>query len=277
MSNENHPDGPTQAPASPPAEGYNGRLFLLTVVHLVATAGFSTLSASVGRIPFVIAHILLVPPMALMFCQTALLALWLVYGAGSVWVRLSLSVLATVVLEFTLATAVQDDDFFGMISVAFALAAGTLAVVHWKWASFGKVDAADPQPSREGIRFSVRGLMLLTLVVALLVAGSQWLSRSEISRGPNPFMVGVWAISFVAPNVVAAWATLGTRNGPARWIAVVALAAMLGATFSWIVGEWGRDTFYFITIPALNSLFQLLSLTVVRGCGYRLIPRNPPA
>lgn len=248
------------------------RLRILAAIHIGASLGFSVWAAVEGRIPWTFEYVLLVPPIALLLCQSSLLAFWLVFGRAFVVQRLLTAVGGGLLMELLMAYATQDDDFNGLVTTALALAAGVLALIRWRWAELRRLDELDRASNADALQFSIRGLMLLTLVVALLVTGSRWL-REVRTGSPDVFMLGFWAVTLVVPNLAALWATLGRRTGFGRWLPVTGIAVTLGTLFGWIIGE-PDSYFYFITIALLNSLIQLISLTVVRRSGFRLVGRR---
>ena len=125
----------------------------------------------------------------------------------------------------------------------------------------------------EGLRFSIRGLMIFTAAVALVCAVARAL---EGSRSPFLF-IPVWALCFVAVGLVSLWAVLGNahplRRGPVAFV----LSPVLGAFFAFAANAHQAGWIYILLIMLLYPAALLGSLLVVRSCGYRLVRRAVPS
>jgi hypothetical protein len=122
----------------------------------------------------------------------------------------------------------------------------------------------------DGLRFSIRGLMTFTVAVALLSAGARALRASQ---GRMIFMSAVWAACFVAVGLICLWAALGDARPQRRWPVVFALSPVLGAFFAYGSGAHEAGRFYIILTMLLYPAVLVVSLLVVRSCGYRLVGR----
>ena len=178
-----------------------------------------------------------------------------------------------VYLEILLVAGAGDDVFTGMsaltsIGVSLALLAARNRGVRL----LRDPKRFDP-PDSHGIRITIRGLMLVTLVIALLIAGARGLWET-FGRGPGPALMATWGLCFVAVGLAAVWAALGLTRPLWRSLAVLALASSLGVLFAYGINEGWESYVYVISIMALQAAVVLGTLLVVRSCGYRLV-RQP--
>ena len=121
-------------------------------------------------------HILIVPLFALALCQALLIALWGTASTATPWKRLAGLVAGAVYLE-ALPFPDLRREFLGLSTVTVALSTASLLVGRALGIRVTRRSGRDqpPPPETEGLRFSIRGLMLLTAVVALLTAGARLL------------------------------------------------------------------------------------------------------
>jgi hypothetical protein len=100
--------------------------------------------------------------------------LWGAFSQTTAWKRLAGQVLAAVYLEALVAPDFRR-EFLGISTITIGVTAGSLLVVRrlgvrfTRQTEFGQL--ARPEP--EGLRFSIRDLMILTAAVALLCAGEK--------------------------------------------------------------------------------------------------------
>jgi hypothetical protein len=225
--------------------------------------------------PFGLERILIAPLFALAMGQAVLIALWGVASTSSPWRRLAGLVAGAAYLEALLALGL-DGEFLGTTSVTIVVTTASLLVVRVlgvrivRQAEEGH--AGRPEP--EGLRFSIRGLMAFTAAVALLSAGARAL---QASHGRFILLAAVWALCFVAVGLVALWAGLGQARPRRRVPVVFALSPVLGALFAHAAEAHHAGCFYIIMTMLLYSSDLLVSLLVVRSCGYRLVGRARPS
>lgn len=224
--------------------------------------------------PFGLRDILLVPLIGLVLCQGVLLALWGASSGVSPWLRMAGLVAGAVYLE-ALFPATMRREFFGISTITIVVTTATLIVVRMLGVRLTRRD--DPGPpiraETEGLRFSIRGLMLFTAAVALLSAGARALQDT-----PRHFLLlaAVWAMCFVAVGLVALWAALGSARPLNRAPIVFVLSPVLGIFFGF-AAHADRAGWVYITLTMLMFPALLLgSLLVVRSCGYWLVRRSAP-
>ncbi len=246
------------------------RILLIFIAHFVAGIAFSLWSAVEGRVPFVLEYILIVPPCALVFCQSCLLAFWAIMSHVAVWKRLTGLIAGNVCLEILIGMAVEDGELSFMTTIATGIIAVVLLVIRL-WRARLLRFPAQPQPGNaEGLQFSIRGLMLFTFAVAVVITAAKEL-REVDERPPVLFLVTIWALCFVVTDLAALWATLGIGSPVPRSIAVILMSVSLGWFFSHTLGQDWETYFYIMSIMFLQSLCLIGSLLAVRTCGYRLV------
>ena len=224
--------------------------------------------------PFGLERILIVPLFASTMAQSALIALWGVASAASPWKRLAGLVVAAVYLEMLLGLGLGH-EFVGTATVTIVITSLSLLVLKAmkirlaRQSEKAQVGRAEP----EGLRFSIRGLMIFTAAVAVLSAG---VSALQASHGRNVALAGIWALCFVAVGLSTLWAALGQANPVRRGWVVFLLSAVLGACFAVAAHAHEAGRVYILLTMLLYSAILMVSLLVIRWCGYRLVRRTPP-
>jgi hypothetical protein len=128
-------------------------------------------------------------------------------------------------------------------------------------------DEPCPPPRERGrLRFSIRGIMLLTLIVALISAGAR--SAENLSGLPDPTLVFVWSLCFTVVGLLALRAALGLDHRPGRYVLLFVLSPALGLFIALTASAHRDGWVYLITIMLMHPAVLLGSLGVVRSCGY---------
>ena len=207
------------------------RLRLLVGAHVLGGLLACGYSAIEGRIPFVLEYLPLVPHLAINLSQACLLGAWAAFSRAPGGCRLAGLIVGAVSLEILLAAGDNDDEFTGMAALASV-------GVSWPCSPPGDGEpnssGSRSRPTRRlprGSAFTIRGLMLFTLVIALLIAGAKGL-RETFGRGPMLVLVAIWSLCFVAVGLAAVWAAWGLTRPLQRSLVVLALALSLGVLFS---------------------------------------------
>ncbi len=248
----------------------NRRIRLLVVVHVIAGIALSGWAAMEGEIQFVFSYILLVPPFALAFCQSGLLAFWAAMSHGAIWKRAAGWIAGVVALEILLNLPIEVEAYWFMPTKATGLVTAALAIVRIWRTELLSVSGQPSQSNRQGLQFSISSLMLFTLVVALLItAGKQM--RQAGWTGPNLLTTSALTLCFTVTNLAAVWAATGLGSPWFKCGAVSLLSLAIALTFCWCAGVSGDDWFYLPGIMVLEIVLLLASLLVVRSCGYRLV------
>jgi hypothetical protein len=246
------------------------RLQILVVAHVALGVGTRVLAPVELSTPFGLGHILVVPFIASALCQAFLLSFWVAASQAAAWMRLAGLVAGAVYLEALVPSDLRR-EFQGTSTITIVVTAATLLVVRWLGVSFRRQD--DPgqsaRPESEGLRFSIRGLMIFTAAVAVVCAVARAL---EGYRNPLLF-IPVWALCFVAVGLVSLWAVLGHAHALRRGPVVFVLSPVLGASFAFVAGAHLAGWIYILLIMLLYPAALLGSLLVVRSCRYRLVRR----
>jgi hypothetical protein len=122
------------------------------------------------------------------------------------------------------------------------------------------------------MQFSIRHLMVLTLVVACLLVLAKWL-QPDLDLGE----LLVWllvATSLAVIGLMAIWAILGTKHPLPGVILLFLIAVGAGLSLPWMAPAWIVSNFpasvFWLTATLTEALSLTVSLLVVRSCGYRL-------
>lgn len=254
------------------------RLRMLLAVHLVfglATGRFCF--AVGGRLPGISLEFLpLVVEIATVLAQACLLGLWAGFAPGAGWIRLAGLAAGVLILEAGLWVANHGrDNLVFLLTISAAVIAAVSLVLRRRGIELRHLPGVASSPSREGLRFSIRGLMAFTIAVALLLGGARGLRESFGHLGPSLFAIVIWSTSFVILTLAAAWAMLGRSRPLPRAAVVLVVAAALGFLFAYGIGERNAISFvYFMLCSVIQSVLVLGSLLVVRSAGYRLVARE---
>jgi hypothetical protein len=246
------------------------RLQILAVGHLALGVVTSVLAHVELRAPSGLRHLPEVPLFASALCQALLLSFWVAVSQASPWMRLAGLFAGPVYLEALLPADLRR-EFLGTSTITIIVSTATLLVVRWLGVRFRRQDdsSQSAQPEPEGLKFSIRGLMSFTAVVALICAVAKALEGSR-----NLFLLTlVWALCFVAVGLISLWAVLGNAHPRHRGPVAFVLSPMLGASFAFAAGARQSGWIYILLIMLLYPVALLVSLLVVRSCGYRLVRR----
>jgi hypothetical protein len=215
--------------------------------------------------------ILIVPLIASSLSLAFLLALWGVTCTASLWKRIAGLVAGTVYLE-TLLVLALDSTILYLATATIAFTTAWLLVFWAKGFTVTRPVTMAPfaQVNNEQSRFSIRGLMLLIAVVAVLSA-----SAKVLRAIPFPYKVhllnNLFSICFVAVGFVALGSVL-VKVQPFGLVSVaVFLSPVLGAYCAFAASTDGNEWIYIILTFILGSAAMIASFLVVRSCGYRIV------
>jgi hypothetical protein len=251
------------------------RLQALAVAHLALGVVTGILAPVELSAAFELRHILIVPFIASALCQGFMISLWAAASQATPWKRLAGLVTAAVYLEALVGPDLRR-EFLGISTITIAVTAGALLVLRWLGVGLTRhADGGQPaQPEPEGLRFSIRDLMLFTAAVALLCAGARAL---HASTNRVLMLLLVWALCFVAVGLVSLWAALGDARPLRRGPVVFVLSPVLGVFFAFAANAHSEGWVYILLIMLLYPAALLASLLVVRSCNYRLVRRAVPS
>lgn len=158
------------------------------------------------------------------------------------------------------------------------ITAGVFLIMRRWFVHLERVIDVDERPKSYRYQFSIQHLLVITTVTAIFMAAS----RGGVWGSEDQWKLILAILLFVGTLVANAfYAVRGTLSrGPIRWrlflVFVVSLLLGIGitlmsgfATISWWLGALMALT---LVVP---TLVIVLSMLVVRSCGYRLIPNSP--
>jgi len=251
----------------------NRRIWLLVVVHAIAWIGFSVWVALKWPVALKGTFVLLVATFALIFCESGLLGFWTAMSRASALKRATGLVAGLIALEAALHWGTGFNWFASMPTMATGFVVVLLALLRMRRLEFLTVADLPREFSRQTLQFSIRGLMLLTLIVAVLITVGKQLRQTEHYRS-HPVLLAAWALAFAATDIAAVWAALSPRRLLLPGIAVLILSTALGFLVCWGLGGSDGDWIYVPTIMLLQTAMLLASLLVVRSSGYRMVRRR---
>jgi hypothetical protein len=183
---------------------------------------------------------------------------WLPRLVGLVTVLLYLGAM------FSLGINDQGVELGALVVASGLTMAGLLTIC--RWFGFRVVAAGVEMPKRTPPQFSIRQLLVLTVVAACMSAAAKWL-EPQLNLDLAILSLPI-AITFLILTLTAVWAILGTdRLG--RGIAVMLLLApLLGFGLNSLPGTIQYRVEYVSMMTA--ALVHIVSLCVVRRCGFRV-------
>lgn len=207
------------------------------------------------------------------FGQTTLLGIWCGLGTSDHWRRLLGVVLGIIALY--LMPGLNSGDF--LIEYLFLPIMGTVlvAVPLLIVRGFRVVIQVDSSPTTlaSRLRFSIRHLLILTFVVACVVSFGK-IVHPLILQWQFIIEVIVYATICIVVGILPVWIALATKRPVPYCIGFVIVAAVagyyIGRAYSEVDGVW-------MIVTATEAVTVILSLLVVRSCGYRLVRVPKPS
>ena len=254
-------DRPTAAPTHP----QRGILWLV-VAHAVVglTVALTTHFAAHAPLPSLWEPV----HFGLVFSQVALLGIWGSLGAHRWQVRLIGVLVGVGYLMSVLVVGIGELD--SEASLLVVVAAALVTITLWPVRLLGGriFRKSSPATSASPIQFHIRHLMILTFVVACLVTIGKTV-HPHIFHGSVLFELLLVPLVFGIVGVMPVWFVLATRQAVPYGIGLVALGAFAGYCF-------GRKTapdfeMLWVTATTTETIAMVVSLLVVRSCGYRLV------
>jgi hypothetical protein len=146
--------------------------------------------------------------------------------------------------------------------------AAVMLVIRRFVAKLERPATATISPPAEGQQFSIRQMMLLTLVVGCLLGIVRWL-QPHVRSLENPTLFATVLLCCVSIAVTAVWAMLGQAH-PIRRGFAVSLYALLMGCISYLTTRDG-ELWFGIAIMMVEATVLQASLLVVRQCRFRLV------
>jgi hypothetical protein len=232
------------------------RTLWLICIHIVVGLVLGAIAAATGSGPGTLSASFI----GLILSQTSLLGIWGGSGRNRWWIRLVGVLVGAGYLGTQFEICLNEPGRVFVLLVALSTLIVSAALLLARCFGFSTRLESDRETPATDAQFSIRHMMILTLVVAGLLALAKW---------QQPFLnFDEWplAIPFAAVGFVAAWGVLGAKR-PLAGIAVL-LAVAVGAGYALARLEPGFGIW--ITATLTQALSLAFSLLVVRSCGYRL-------
>jgi hypothetical protein len=259
----------TRMPADTPVSAIQHprwRIFGLVVVQIVLGWMGVYIAYSAGRKPpswpgaFV----------GLMLSQTSLLGIWFSLGTSLWWKRLIGVVVGICYLVPVFGIGIYElntDTFIVVVGVT-SFVAIPLLIVRFFRIAIRQDDS--PVASVGHIQFSIRHLMILTFVIACLISIGKLVQPLLFHGQVIDLFFITLAFGFV--GILPVWFVLATKWPVIFAIGVVAVGACVGYCLG--LGFSGLS----MTVAATEALSVVVSLLIVRSCGYRLVrlPKSTP-
>lgn len=240
-------------------------LIILVVVHVISGLIIGYF-AEEGE-----GMVLLTGYIGLFFCQTSLLGIWGGLATYKWPIRLFGVIFGIAYLVPQLCFSLNDWDANVILLVILStiVVAGVMLIVRRFFARLQRTSNAALSVSAEGLQFSIRHLMLLTLAISCTLAIGR-LIQPHFQSGPQLAIVVVVGMCFVSVGLMSAWAMLGTRHVILRGI-VVLVVSLVAALIPPLLWMGLSDLLRWTLMMTWEASFLLVSLYVVRRCGYRLV------
>jgi hypothetical protein len=267
-------DKPTSAPAHP-----RRRMLWLLVGHVVVgpVVAVVTWLAGTDSTPWTAAF------SGIVFSQASLLGIWGSLGTGSWWRRVIAVVIGVGYLGLLLGASFAELDH---ITFSWVFAATTMSALPLLLARFFRVAIrldSTTVGSPERTKFSIRHLLTLTLVVAVLIATRNCVEpyAIEVIETPDGAVLNYLdeaVYDWLSPIVVAGlsilpiWFVLATKQPMLPCVGLLAAAVSAG---NWLARFYDDAVSLGVIFTISEAMVVAVSLFVIRSCGYRLV-RLPP-
>lgn len=243
----------------------------LVVAHVAVGVITTSLVKSTGRTDLARGAL-----SGLWFGQMSLLGIWCSLGPTGHWKRLVGVVLGVGILYVWIGVASGD---WSMEQLVFPGAFTAFVATPWLIARACRiVIQADPSATTlaSRLQFSIRHLLVLTSVVAFMIALGK-VVQPRIREWFDASQIVFYAASLILLGVVSAWLILATKRPVPYGVGLVAMSACSGYCpgLSSIFGVTASEMTVFTTT---STSVVVVSLLVVRRCGYQMVqlPKSTP-
>ncbi len=206
----------------------------------------------------------------LIFSQVSLLAVWGSLGTSPQWKRLAGAVVG---IGYLFPVGCGDEVDIGLFTLFVAVAAFVslpLLIARFCRVVIRLDNSSVASVAR--IQFSIRHLLIFTFVIACLTSIGK-LVQPHLFRGQIIDLCLI-ALTFGVVGILPVWFVLATNWPTIFSIGVVAVGAFAGYGLGWL---YKGEELYWMTATATEALSVVVSLLVVRRCGYRLVRLPKPS
>jgi hypothetical protein len=245
---------------------HNRSLVILTIVHILVglIIGYY---AEDGPPRF-----LILVYIGLFFAQTSLVGIW--GGLATVGCPVRMVGVAVgigyLLPQMCLSLGDWNRILVSLVVLPTLVVTVVMLVVRRCLARLDRTVVATISENTEGLQFTIRHLLLLTLVVSLILALGRWL-QPYFPHSKDLAVVLIVSLCFVSVGVTSVWAMLGRTHIVLRSCVVLFIGAAAACIppSSLVRGSWGLGPW--ITLMTVQVFVLLASLFVVRRCGFRLV------
>jgi len=251
------------------------KIGLLVAVHIVAglllvwarANGLHTIRRMIAGFP-----IHTVGLFALVFADTGLIGFW----GGLSTARFKWRLPAVYVAAMHLAAVLQQ-KFSAFIMIA--LTSVSILVILSRLRNSRKrlrlAHLANESSLKEGFQFTIRQLLVITAVVAVVLAIGRGVRMITATQWGDALAVVIYTPCFILVELAMLWAALGIGSPTPRLAIVVPTSFAVGAVPAYYLegvghANWQRFV-YWSTVVGLQAIITAASLLVVRTCGLRLV------
>jgi hypothetical protein len=243
-------------------------MFRLAGVHIVVGLLLGAITAATEPGP----GLLFASFIGLVFSQTSLLGIWGGSGTNRWWIRFVGVLVGVSYLGPQSGICIDGPGRETILIVAFATLIVSAVLLMARCFGFRTRLDSDQETSATEMQFSIRHMMILTFVLACLLALAKWLQPAlDLRIVPILLLIGL-ALALV--GLVAVWAILGTKHPLAGTVVLLPVAAGTGLGVATFLP--GPESTFWVTATLTEALSLTVSLLVVRSCGYRLRRRSAP-
>ncbi len=238
------------------------RVFWLAMAHiLIGLAGASVANHSGGFTLRVAAFV------GLVFSQISLLGIWGSLGAGPWWGRMIGVAVGLGYLFLLLGVGISDLSRETFIVVVLTTPFVAIPLLLIRFLGVGiRLDSL-PVVSARRLQFSIRDLIVLTFVVACLISIGKW-AEPHLSHGGILIELLSFGVTFGVVGVLPVWFVLATKQPMLYSVGLIAVGACAGYC---LARATQNQTGIWMTATTTEALSVVVSLLVVRSCGYRLV------
>ncbi len=213
----------------------------------------------------------------LVFAQTSLLGIWTGFGRSPWWLRLSGFAVGAGCLGVGGCIGINEPDWLSFCLFAGNGVIATVVLTIFRCARFRVTLPVVEYHTGGGRQIGIRHLLILTAVVAAILGVGRHLKFGGFDVYPLPALISVYLVllvfSCVLVGTLSAWAMLRERALVLRGAILLVVAATAGWGVAQIVS--GMLVFWLV-VYLTQAIILIVSLLVVRSCGYRLmrLPRG---
>lgn len=237
---------------------------------------------------------------AVSLAQLTLLSFWVGMGGNSIILRaLGLLVGSTYITIWPITANVvslqivhHDLRFLvGEFLVKFSASAAFVSLlsggfVLWrrKCTKLVRLSESSANAADLRVRYSILHLLIIISTCSLLLSLMRIARPSNVTNTENdimslPALATLVFFGHVINSICAAWASLSLNSPWPRIALAIVVALLLGAVQSFSSGHDAISWWMVLStclIPVLSTAIVIVSLLVVRSCGYRLMPKDLP-